>query len=141
MSDILDMPPVRAPRRFWMGMFGAGIPPIFWIGQQMLGYGVTAIVCYGLDHPTPTSATGALHSALVVFDVIALLACVAGAILSYTVFRSASHEYTEKGLDVTTAVEGRVHFLGIWGLLSSLWFFGAILFNTIVSLGVPLCAP
>jgi len=140
MSDILHMPPVRAPRRFWISIFGASVPPIFWIGQLTLGYGVTALACYGSDHPTPTSATGDLYSALIVFDVIALLACIVGAVLSYSVFRSASREYTEKGLDVTTTVEGRVHFLGIWGLLSSLWFFGAILFNTIASLGVPLCA-
>ena len=140
MSDILHMPPVRAPRRFWMGMFGACAAPIFWIGQLVLGYWVTALACYGSDHPTPFAATGTLRSTLAVFDVIALLACVVGAILSYTVFRSSNRGDDAKGLSVATTVEGRVRFLGIWGLLSSLWFFGAILFNTIASLGVPLCA-
>ena len=141
MSDILHMPPVRAPRRFWMGMVGACAAPAFWIGQLTLGSWVTAEAWYGSDHPTPRTELGALHSALVVFDVAALLACVAGAILSYTVFRSRNRDEDEKGLSVSATVEGRVRFLGIWGLLSSLWFFGAILFNTIASLGVPLCAP
>ena len=141
MSDILHMPPVRAPRRFWMGMFGACAAPVFWIGQLTLGYWVTAEACYGSDHPTPRTELGALHSALVAFDVIALFACAIGAILSYMVFRSGNRSDDAKGLGVATTVEGRVRFLGIWGLLSSLWFFGAILFNTIASLGVPLCAP
>jgi hypothetical protein len=32
-----------------------------------------------------------------------------------------------------------VRFLAIWGLMSSLWFFGAILFNTIATIVAPLC--
>jgi len=134
------MPPVRAPRRFWKGLFGACAAPVFWIGQVILSYWVTAEACYGSDHPTPRTELGAIHSVLAAFDVIALLACVAGAILSYTVFRSSNRGDDAKGPAVTATVEGRVRFLGTWGLLSSLWFFGAILFNTIASLGVPLCA-
>src|SRR5665213_1954124 len=33
-------------------MFGMIAAPIFWLGQLMLGYGVSAVVCYGSDHPT-----------------------------------------------------------------------------------------
>jgi hypothetical protein len=135
MSDALHMPPIRAPRRFWMGMFGACAAPIFWLGQLILGYWTTAVACYGSDHPTPQNATGSLRSILVTFDGIAILACVAGALLSYVVLRST------RGEDVEAQIVGRIRFLGIWGLLSSLWFFGAILFNTIASLGVPLCTP
>jgi uncharacterized membrane protein YjgN (DUF898 family) len=135
MSDILHIPPIRAPRRFWMGMFGACAAPIFWLGQLILSYWVTAIVCYGSDHPTALNATGALRSMLVAFDVVAILACAAGALLSYMVLRSAT-----RNASADTQIAGRIRFLGIWGLLSSLWFFAAILFGTIVSLGVPLCA-
>jgi hypothetical protein len=35
--------------------------------------------------------------------------------------------------------EGRDRFLAMWGLLSSLWFFFAILFSTIASLTVTPC--
>jgi hypothetical protein len=134
MSDILHMPPIRAPRRFWMGLFGASAAPIFWLGQLILGYWVTAVACYGSDHPTTLNNSGALRLMLVTFDVGAIVACATGAILSYLVLRS-----TNEG-DLEAQVAGRVRFLGVWGLLSSLWFFAAILFNTIASLGVPLCA-
>jgi len=136
MSDVLHMPPIRAPRRFWMGMFGACAAPIFWLGQLMLGYWVTSVACYGSDHPTVSHQTSALRGMLMAFDVIAIIACAAGAILSYLVLRS-----TNESAQTGNQVSGRVRFLGIWGLLSSLWFFGAILFNSIASLGVPLCAP
>ncbi|HTT97419.1 MAG TPA: hypothetical protein VMF58_05180 [Rhizomicrobium sp.] len=136
MSDVLHMPPIRAPRRFWMGMFGACAAPIFWLGQLMLGYWVTAVACYGSDHPTVSNQTSALRGMLMAFDVIAIFACAAGAILSYLVLRS-----TNESAQTGNQVSGRVRFLGIWGLLSSLWFSGAILFNSIASLGVPLCAP
>ncbi len=136
MSDILHMPPIRAPRRFWMGLFGACAAPIFWLGQLILSYGVTAIACYGSDHPTTLKETSALRGMLMTFDVVAVFACAVGAILSYRCFGS-----TAQGEEVHRQVEGRVRFLGIWGLLSSLWFFAAILFSTIASLGMPLCAP
>ena len=35
--------------------------------------------------------------------------------------------------------EGRDRFLALWGMMSSLWFFCAILFNAIASVMVPLC--
>jgi hypothetical protein len=135
MSEVLHMPPIRAPRRFWMGMFGACAAPIFWLGQLILGYWVTAIACYGSDHPTALNETGALRSMLVTFDVVAILACAAGALLSYTVLRSVARDGSSDA-----QITGRIRFLGIWGLLSSLWFFAAIVFGTIASLGVPLCA-
>ncbi|HVU19179.1 MAG TPA: hypothetical protein VHE09_00485 [Rhizomicrobium sp.] len=141
MSEILHMPAVRAPRQFWVAMFGACIPPLFWVGQLVLSYWVTALACYGSDHPTSFSAAGTLRAMLIAFDTLAVAACLVAAIMSYTVFRSSNRNENVRGLEVGTTVEGRVRFLGVWGLLSSLWFFGAILFSTIASLGVPLCAP
>ncbi len=134
MSDILHMPPIHAPRRFWLGLFGASAAPLFWLGQLILAYWVTAIACYGSDHPTRSANTGALRSLLIGFDIVAIAACAAGAVAAYSVLRSA-----RAGEGMPAQVAGRTRILGVWGLLSSLWFFGAILFNTIASLGVPLC--
>jgi hypothetical protein len=136
MSEIMHMPPIRAPRRFWIGLFGASAAPIFWLGQLMLSYGVTAAACYGSDHPTTLNGTDALRAMLMTFDVVAIIACAIGAILSYMVVRSNT-----QGKNADSQIAGRIRFLGIWGLLSSLWFFAAIAFSTIASLGVPLCAP
>ncbi len=133
MSDALHMPPIKAPRRFRLGMFGACAAPIFWIGQVSLGYLVSAEACYGGDHPGAAMSAGSLRVLLVAFDAVAIAAALAGGISAYAVFRASRRD--------TSEVEGRVRFLAIWGLLSSLWFLAAILFNTIVSLGVPACGP
>jgi len=131
MSDALHMPPIQAPRRFWLSMLGACAAPIFWIGQLVLGYWVSAEACYGSDHPGAAMAAGSLRSLLVAFDAVAILAALAGGAASYAVFHTARAD--------ASTVESRTRFLAIWGLLSSLWFLAAIVFNTIVSLGVPSC--
>jgi hypothetical protein len=136
MSDIMHMPPIRAPRRFWMGLFGACAAPIFWLGQLILSYWVTAAACYGSDHPTTLIETGTMRSTLVTFDVVAIVACAVGVFLSYSVVRSVARDG-----NADPQVGGRIRFLGIWGLLSSLCFFIGIVFNTITSFGVPLCTP
>jgi hypothetical protein len=37
------------------------------------------------------------------------------------------------------ASKGRDRFLALWGMMSSLWFFAAILFNVFASILVPPC--
>jgi hypothetical protein len=125
MSTPIVSPPA-VPRRFWMLVFGAGAAPLFWLGQLILGYGVSAVACYRSDHPTPISSGGPLTSALVAFDVVAILAAAAGLLVSFTSYCGAARG-------------SRTHFLAIWGVFSSLCFLIAIGFETIVSVTAPLC--
>jgi hypothetical protein len=118
-------PETREPRFLWL-LFGCSAAPLFWLGQVMLGYGVTAYVCYPGDHPVMPATTRPLFAALLVFDVIALAACASGAWVSWRTWQRGP--------------VGRNRFLALWGLMSSLWFFAAILFNVIASLMVPPCA-
>jgi hypothetical protein len=117
-------PETREPRFLWL-LFGACAAPLFWLGQMMLGYGVTAYVCYPGDHPVSLDSTGPLFAVLVVFDIIALAACAAGGWVSLSHWRRVR--------------SGRNRFLALWGLISSLWFSAAILFNAIASIAVPPC--
>lgn len=119
-------PETREPRFLWL-LFGCSAAPLVWLGQLMLGYAVTAHVCYPGDHPVSLAATGPLFGALICFDVIALAACAAGALVSWR-----GWQRVRPG--------GRNRFLALWGLMSSLWFFAAILFNVIASVMVPPCA-
>ena len=117
-------PETREPR-FWWLMFGACGAPIAWLGQMMLAYGITAYVCYPGDHPVGLASTGPLFSGLIAFDIIALATCFAGGWVSWSHWRRVR--------------SGRNRFLALWGLMSSLWFFAAILFNAIASVAVPPC--
>jgi hypothetical protein len=119
-------PETREPRFLWL-LLGCSAAPLFWLGQVMLGYGVTAYICYPGDHPIRPASTASLFAVLMLFDLIAMAACAIGAIMSWRAWR-----HVRPG-------ESRNRFLALWGLMSSLWFFAAILFNTIVSLMVPPC--
>jgi hypothetical protein len=118
-------------------LFGAIAAPIFWTGQLILGYVVTAYACYPGDHPVQVRFGGALFSTMISFDIVALVACAAGGLVSW---RSWQKVRADRGHRHTLHTgEGRDRFLAMWGLLSSLWFFFAILFNTIASLTVTPC--
>jgi hypothetical protein len=118
-------------------LFGCVAAPLFWTGQLILGYGVTAQACYPGDHPAALAASGPLFTLLILFDAVALAAAAAGGLVSWRAWRRVrapgGHTHT------LHTGEGRNRFLAMWGLLSSLWFFGAILFNTIASVTVPPC--
>ena len=45
-----------------------------------------------------------------------------------------------RGLAGVRPRQGRNRFLALWGMMSSLWFFAAILFNVFASIMVPPCA-
>jgi hypothetical protein len=134
MSDALHIAPPRNPARFWALMFGACAAPIFWLGHLMLGFGVTAVVCYHGDHPTLIASGTTLRTALFVFDAIAIVAALAGGIVSLAIWRATR---TEK--EAESIAEGRARFMAQWGIGSSACFLIAILFGTIASIVVPLC--
>lgn len=140
MSQTLD-PVGAAPEtrsvHFLTLLFGASASPIFWTGQMLLGYAVTAYACYPGDRPVQVRYGNALFSAVLAFDIVALLACVAGGLVSWRSWRKVRQDSSHR-LILHTG-EGRDRFLAMWGLLSSLWFFVAIVFNTIASLTVAPC--
>lgn len=139
MSDVADpvgaAPETRSVGFLWL-LFGMSAAPLFWLGQLMLGYGVTAFICYPGDHPETLPQAGPLFAALLAFDLVALAACVAGAVVSWRAWRRTGGE---GHAHVMHTGEGRNRFLSLWGLMSSLWFFFAVLFNVIASVTVPPC--
>ena len=133
--------PLRDKVSVWTLMFGCCAAPVFWAGQLMLGYWVSAQTCYAGDHPTVTQMPQTLYAALVVFDVVAIVAALAGGAVSLWAWRTTREEKEGGARHALHVGEGRVRFMALWGIMSSLWFLGAIVFNTIGSLMVPLCTP
>jgi hypothetical protein len=134
MSDALHIAPPRNPARFWALMFGTCAAPIFWLGQLILGFGVTAEICYRGDHPSLIASGTALRTALIAFDAIAIVVALAGGIVSLTIWR-----VTREEKQAASIAEGRAHFMAQWGIWSSACFLIAIGFETIASIAVPLC--
>ena len=132
--------PHRDKVSFWALMFGCCAAPIFWLGQLTLGYWISAQVCYGSDHPTVTDAPGTLYSALIVFDAVAIVFAILGGIVSWMSWNATQDEKKGGAHEALHTGEGRARFMALWGIMSSLWFLGAIVFGTIGSMVVPLCA-
>lgn len=139
MSDVAHPAPQEDRVGFWPLMFGACAAPIVWLGQMMLGYGITAYVCYPADHPR-NQTPAPLFLALIAFDAVALAICVAGGVVSWWAWRRTRDEKEGGHRQALHTGEGRTRFMALWGIMSSLWFFGAIVFNIIASVTVPPCA-
>ena len=139
MSQALDKigpAPETHSVRFLLLLFGASAAPLFWLGQLMLGYAVTAYACYPGDHPTQILYAASLGGALIGFDLVAIAASAAGGAVALWCWRRVQRKREAGSFAIGV---GRVRFLALWGIFSSLWFFAAIVFNTIGSLTVPLC--
>jgi hypothetical protein len=136
MSDLTHYE-TRTPVNFLALLFGATAAPIAWLGQTMLNYSITAYACYPGDHPVTIASASALKAAMLAFDGVAMLVTVAGGIVAWLCLMKTGMRLRER--EPYPAAEGRARFIAIWGIFSSLWFFGAILFNTIASLTVPPC--
>jgi hypothetical protein len=68
-----------------------------------------------------------------------LIACIAGGLVSWRAWRRSTAGKDRGHRHVLHTGEGRDRFLAMWGIMSSLWFFVAILFNVIASVTVPPC--
>jgi hypothetical protein len=136
MSDLTHYE-TRTPVNFLALLFGAAAAPIAWLGQIMLNYSITAYACYPGDHPVTIASASALKAAMLAFDAMAILVTVVGGIVAWLSLMKARVHMREG--QPHPAAEGRALFIAIWGIFSSLWFLGAILFTTIASLTVPPC--
>ena len=119
-------PDMRRMQFLWL-LFACVAAPLFWLGQVILGYGVTSLVCYPGDHPDYLAESSGLFVWLMIFNGVALAGCVGGALLSWRAWRRMG------------ALEGYGRFLTVWALMSTLWFFAAILNNILASIMVPAC--
>lgn len=116
-------PDVRELRFLWL-LSGCAAPPLLWLGQVVLSYGITSGVCYPGDHPTMRTSASSYFTGLLFIDAVALTGCGAAALMSWRSRRS---------------LHARSRFLAEWGLMSSLCFFSATFFNLIASVAVPIC--
>jgi hypothetical protein len=120
---------------------GVLLAPTAWAIQLVVNYGLASYVCFPQETPrfSPLPGWEGLRSALVIINVVALIAAVAGIALSFRNWRLSGAEARGGHGKLLEAGEGRTRFLAVWGLWSGVWFLIAILFNTIALVGVPLC--
>jgi len=114
-------------------IFGVVGGPFFWIAQIAAGYAVADILCYRREYPA--FAPAAVRLDVIVIDAVALAGLLAALVVSLVSWQRLSHR---KGSS-NESMESRSQFMAIWGIISSIWFLGAIIFNCIGNLAVPIC--
>ncbi len=127
---------VSATMHFW-GLFTG---PVVWGLQFVVNFALASHTCY--PGATPLN-TPAWHSAWIVILLLNLLAAVlalAAAVLSYRHWQVTRTEHQGDAGHAIEAGEGRTRFLALWGVMTGLGFFVAILFNTLALFMVPECA-
>jgi hypothetical protein len=139
MTEAAHASPHRARVSFAALMFGMTAAPIFWLGQLILGYSISAVACYGSDHPTTIASGAALRLSFYAFDAVAIAAALAGGIVAFSCWHAVKAEKEGNQHRAIDAGEGRARFMALWGLLSSLCFLVGIVFATIGSIEAPLC--
>ena len=134
-----------APHRARVGLgallFGLFAAPIVWSGHEMTNYALANHFCFPGTVPiAPAPAEAAwLWPLMFAFDLITLAIVAAGGIVAYRSWRVAREESPGAGEALLDVGEGRTRFLGACGMLLSLLFFAATIFDLIGLSLEPLC--
>ena len=139
MSEVLR--PVVRPRAgvLWQAWFGMAGAPLAWFAQLTIGYGLWSYRCYPGDAPIVWRVYSGASTPLAVVDLLAIAIALAGFIVSWRIRRNTLQNQADLAEPAALIGAARTRFLSDWGMLSSGCFLLAILFATIVSLGVPSC--
>jgi hypothetical protein len=122
----------------WIGVVGA---PVFWFAQEWLNYGFSSYTCYPGDTPLEVVPAGWnwFRTGVYVFDAAAILAALIAGYVSWRCWIATRAEMPGGAEAALELGEGRTRFLALWGMMYSVAFLAAIIFETIASIMVPLC--
>jgi len=115
--------------------------PAAWIVQLIAGYAIASVAC-----TAQRAAGGASGFAfagepawLIALNLAALVVVVAGGVYCRIAWNRTANEKAGGPEAALTIGSGRTRFLAVWGMMSSVGFSLAVLFDTIEPLLVPGC--
>ena len=123
-------------------LFGLAAGPAAWIGQMLLGYGLSSYACYPKDEPRTASPPPGWNGEqlwLLVINLACLTLALAGLLVALAHWRRVAQEKAGGAHHMLNLGEGRARFMALSGMLTSGLFAATILFNTVNILGVPAC--
>jgi len=142
-QTIQDHPaPLRARVKVVPLFVGVALGPTSWIVQLVFSYGLASNTCDWARQLGQTLSPGTIFHedlALIALNLCCLVAALSGAALSWTHWRKTRGEKTGDVHSALSIGEGRTRFISAIGVLSSLGFSLAILFNTAEPFIIPAC--
>lgn len=126
--------PQRDRVSLWLLIGGLAAGPAAWIAQLVVSYGLASHACFPSTQPwltTPPPGWAFEAAWLTALNLICLSVAVAGALVSWRLWRRTRHEM---GGDTETALEigeGRTRFIAHCGILTGTGFAVAIAFATL----------
>jgi hypothetical protein len=123
----------------FLGLFAG---PVAWGLQLVTNFALASYRCFPSDVPRSSLLPGWQWSsaAILAINVAAAILALAGAAISYWHWQVARREHQGSVRHAVEVGEGRTRFLALWGVMTGLGFFVAIIFNTVAFVMVPQCA-
>jgi HAMP domain-containing protein len=122
------------------GLMGA---PIIWGVHFLANVTIASRACASTAVTSPSAST---HAALLAIDAVAALVALAALFVSIQAWRATRHEGADTRAQGTTPEhhaaevgEGRTRFIALGGIMMSIVFFVAILFDTFAAIVVTTC--
>jgi len=122
--------------RTLVALFGA---PTAWMIQLLLSEPLVAHACYPYQIPLSVPIWERLSSLLAAISLLCLAVALLSGFVALTAWRQAEEKSAVGGDDIETKVRRR-RFTGKLGLMSSLIFIVAVIFNICAVLLTPLCS-
>lgn len=115
--------------------------PVAWGLQLIVNYALAAYRCYPGDVPRTSILPGWSWSSptILAINIAAALIALLGAAISLRHWRAVRGEHHGSVGHTAETGEGRTRFLALWGMMTGLGFFAAIMFDTVALSMAPQC--
>lgn len=121
--------------------FAVTAGPVGWTIQHLVGYGLASYPCNpdSRQLTAPLAGWAPLRPSLVVLSLACLILALAGGWVAYRSFRATRDETAGEAADPLEIGAGRSRWMAVCGIMVTVLFAGAIVFDGIVLLGSPSC--
>jgi hypothetical protein len=120
-------------------VFCLAAAPLAWLAQTSLNYLVASRACYPFDARKLQVVIDGLWPVLTVATLVALAIGIIAAMVSWRAWRATREEHPGGGHEAIEVAEGRTRFLALSGMMLSVLFVAAVLFNAVGLFVVPPC--
>jgi hypothetical protein len=115
--------------------------PAAWTIQHLVGYGVSSYPCSPANRQlsAPAPFWTPMRPGLIALTAVCLVLCLIGGWVALRSWRATQGETAGEAPDLLEIGAGRSRWMAICGIMVTVLFAGAILFDGIILVGAPTC--